>query len=168
MKFCLKLLFPLTLASFIFCAATVAQSNRLTVESDSISYDADTGNSIFQGNVVIVRGSVELKADTVEHYKDQQQGDYIVANGAPVQFTYDGPDSNFSTKGLSNQTVYRFNSHEIQMIGDVVIQDERTTLRAEEAIFNTETGEMRAISGTAEEQGEGDGRLKSTIVIDDN
>lgn len=165
MKNSFKLLCSLTLATFIFCSTAGAQSGRLTIESDSISYDADTGNSIFEGNVVIVRGSLELKADSVEHYKDEQQGDYIVANGTPVQFTYHVPERDLVTKGFSDHSVYRFESHEIQLVGNVVLQDDRTKLRAQEAIYNTETGEMRAISGSSEEQ---EGRMKSTIVIDDN
>ena len=165
-KAALKILFSLTLAVLLPWSAANAQDERLTVESDIIKFDADTGNSIFEGNVIIARGGLKLFAATVEHIKPEQGDDYIVANGTPVRFTYDAPETDVVTEGSSDQATYMFKKEEIQMLGNVVIHNERTTLNAHEAIYNLQSSEMRVVSTADSEQSSG--RLKSTIVIDDN
>ncbi len=161
-----KIFIPFTLALIFFCSFANAQNERLTVESDSIEYDSDSGTSVFEGNVMIARGGLKIDADKVEHFKSTEEGDYIVAYGEPVEFTYESAERELKTQGFSVEAIYWFKTKTMRMTGDVLIKDERTTLRAHEAVYNTETGEMRAISRTA--AGEDGGRLQSTIVIDDN
>ena len=162
----LKLLLSLTLALLLPWSVVNAQDERLTVESDIIKFDADTGNSIFEGNVIIARGGLKLFAATVEHIKPEQGDDFIVAKGDPVRFTYDSPERESVTEGSSDQATYMFKEEEIRMLGNVVIHNERTTLNAHEAVYNLQSSEMRVVAAADSEQSSG--RLKSTIVIDDN
>ncbi len=161
-------IFSLTLGLMLLCTAAKAQEddNSMTVEAGVIRFNSETGNSIFEGNVLITRGGLQLWADTVEHFQAEEEEDYIVAKGSPVKFLYESPESGAITRGSGDQTVYMIGSEELRMIGNVVIQGDRSTLRTHEATYDTKTGEVRAISTTTSNADEG--RQKTTVILDDD
>ena len=152
-------------AFFAFAGMTVhAQDGQLTIESGSIQYDSESGNSVFVGSVLIVRGGLEIQADRVEHFRESDNGEHLVAEGQPVKFTYESPDTGEMTNGWADDSIYWFERREIELSGNVVIQNDQVTLRAQKAFYNSDTGNVRTISSPAES----DERAKSTIVIDDD
>ncbi len=58
----------------------------LTIEADTVEIDDKAGVSVYQGNVVAVQGTLELKADTVTIYSPQRVLDKVVAVGNPASF----------------------------------------------------------------------------------
>ncbi len=150
---------------FAFAGMTAhAQEGQLTIESGSIQYDSESGNSIFVGGVLIVRGGLEIRADRVEHFRESDNGEYLVAEGQPVNFMYESPDTGEMTKGWADDSIYWFKRREIELSGNVVIQNDQVTLRAQKAFYNSDTGNVRTISSPTQS----DERVKSTIVIDDD
>lgn len=160
------LLISFVLGLLLSCSAAVAQEKKLTVQSDSIRYHANNGNSIFEGNVVVNRGRLNLWADRVELFQNQQDSDYIVADGSPVRYIERSEDGDIITQGKSNQSIYRYKEDEIQLTGNVEFESDGNTLRAHQLIYNTESREVYASSdGGSESSG---GRLRTTVIIDDN
>ncbi len=157
----------LVLGLFLLCSAANAENDRLTIEADTIRYDSETGSSIFEGDVLITRSGLEIKADTVEHTKNDQDSGFITANGQPVQFTYQPPEGGSMTRGSADRAVFYLDDEEIRMIGGAVISYEQTTLRAHGLSFNLQTGERRTFNEKNSSDSEGS-RQKTTIVIDDN
>jgi len=160
-----KTLFPFILAFVFSCSVVSAQNDRLTVESDTINYDSETGRSVFEGNVIMGRGGLKLNADRVERHTDSDQGDHLIATGSPLKFTFLAQDSDRRIVGQADQVIYWLKTEEIRFSGNVIIEGNRASFRAKEAIYNTRSGELRVLSGT---QGQTEYRLRSTIEIDGN
>ena len=160
------LLISFILGLLLSCSAAVAQENRLTVQSDTIRYHANNGNSVFEGNVVVNRGLLNLWADRVELFQDQKDSDYIVADGSPVRYVERSEDGGIITQGKSNQTIYRYDEDEIQLTGNVEFQSDGNLLRAYQVIYNTKSREVYAFSDDGSESS--GGRQRTTVIIDDN
>jgi len=58
----------------------------LTIEADTVEIDDKAGVSVYQGNVVAVQGTLELKADTVTIYSPKREIDKVVAVGNPARY----------------------------------------------------------------------------------
>ncbi|MYD78015.1 MAG: lipopolysaccharide transport periplasmic protein LptA [Gammaproteobacteria bacterium] len=160
------LLISLILGLLLSCSAAVAQENRLTVQSDTIKYHANNGNSVFEGNVVVNRGRLNLWADRVELFQNEQENDYIVADGSPVRYIERSEDGDIITQGKSNQSIYRYDEDVIQLTGNVEFESDGNILRAHQVIYNTESREVHAFSDSGSEAS-GD-RQRTTVIIDDN
>ncbi len=160
------LLISFILGLLLSCSAAVAQEKRLTVQSDTIRYHANSGNSVFEGNVVVNRGRLNLWADRVELFQDQQESDYIVADGSPVRYIERSEDGDIITQGKSNKSIYRYDEDVIQLTGNVEFESDGNVLRAHQVIYNTESREVHAFSDGGSEAG-GD-RQRTTVIIDDN
>ncbi len=160
------LLISFILGLLLSCSAAVAQEKRLTVQSDTIRYHADNGNSVFEGNVVVNRGRLNLWADRVELFQNQQDSDYIIADGSPVRYIERSEDGSIITQGKSNQSIYRYDEDEIQLTGNVEFESDGNILRAHQVIYNTESREVQAFSnGGSDSSG---GKQRTTVIIDDN
>lgn len=160
------LLISFILGLLLSCSAAFAQENKLTVQSDTIRYQANNGNSVFEGNVVVMRGRLTLWADGVELFQNQQDSDYIVADGSPVRYIERSEDGGIITQGQSNHSIYRYEEDEIQLTGNVEFESDGNILRAHRVIYNTESREVHAFSdGGSESSG---GKQRTTVIIDDN
>ena len=163
------LLISFILGLLLSCSAAVAQEKRLTVQSDTIKYHANNGNSVFEGNVVVNRGRLNLWADRVELFQNQQDSDYIVADGSddsPVRYVERSEDGGIITQGKSNQSIYRYDEDVIQLTGNVEFESDGNILRAHHVIYNTESREVHAFSNDGSESS--GGTQRTTVIIDDN
>ena len=107
-----------------------------------------------------------MAADRVEFVQNQQDSDYIVADGSPVRYVEKSEDGGIITQGQSNRSIYRYDEDEIQLTGNVEFESDGKILRAHQVIYNTESHEVHAFSnGDSESSG---GRQRMTVNIDDN
>ena len=58
----------------------------ITIDSNSATYDDKMGTSIYQGNVVVIQGSMRMDADKLVVYIVNGAIDKLVATGKPVKF----------------------------------------------------------------------------------
>ena len=148
------------------CVASNADNGQLEIESDDITFNNETGVSVFEGNVVLQRDGLKITAERVEYFREEPEHRYAIAFGSPVRFVHQSSETDAVTEGSADKALYRFDEGELQLSGDVAIDDGQTALRANEVAYDTDTGQMRAISGDT--QGTESGRVRSTIVIDDD
>ena len=154
------------LGLLLSCSAAVAQENRLTVQSDTNRYQVNNGKSVFEGNVMVNRNGLNLWADRVELFRNQQDSDYLVANGSPARYIERSEDGGIITQGKSDQTIYRYDEDEIQLMGNVEFESDGNVLRAHQVIYNTKSREVYAFSDNDSESSGGGQR--TTVIIDDN
>lgn len=160
------LFISLTLGLILSCSAAFAQDSKLTVESDIIKYRGNNGNSVFEGNVVVNRGRLNLWADRVELFQNQQDGDYIIADGSPVRYIERSEDGDIITQGKSNHSIYRYDEDEIQLSGNVEFESDGNVLSAHQVIYNTESREVHAFSNDGSESS--GSRQRTTVIINDD
>lgn len=56
----------------------------ISISADSASRDELAGETQYEGNVVLIQGSLEIKADTITIYHQSESADLIVAKGKPA------------------------------------------------------------------------------------
>ena len=105
------------------------------VNADSLSVDQETGQAIFEGNVVVAQGDIRLSAAKVfVVYKEETdgierleaEGDVVLVNGADA--------------AEAQRAVYDIDSGNIDMTGDVLLTRGQSVVRAERMVVNLESG----------------------------
>ena len=67
-------------------AADKAQREPVTIEADSAMLDERKGQSIYTGHVIITQGGLQIHADEVTVYTEEDALQRIVASGEPARF----------------------------------------------------------------------------------
>jgi len=74
----------------LLAAAVIAADNPrrepVTIEADSAVFDERKGQSIYTGHVIIIQGGMQIRADEVTVYTEEDALQRIVASGEPVHF----------------------------------------------------------------------------------
>jgi len=90
----------------------------IQVEADGMEIDEGKGVTTYSGNVVVVQGSIRLKADKVFVFQSEGNTDRLEAEGKPAYFRQrpDGKDED--VKGNASRIEYNTNSELLYMIGN--------------------------------------------------
>ena len=159
------IIFLFTLFFALFGATVNGEQDELTIEAQFITYKQEAKHTMFEGDVAVRRGDIEIIADSVEHHWESDNGEFIVAKGSPVRFTHTVRDKDKEIRGSSFELIYLFEAQEVWLNENVKIEDNRTTLRTSQAIYNIQSAELRTISKPLES--EGGERQRATISIND-
>lgn len=57
----------------------------IRITTDEAVRDEKTGRTVYQGNVELVQGTIRITADRITFYRIEQEGEKIVAEGAPAR-----------------------------------------------------------------------------------
>ena len=111
------------------------QSEPISFSSDSLSFNEQTGTSEMKGNINISQGETSLSSnyaeisfnlDTNELERFYASGDVVLKSGNDI--------------AMGDEAVYDFIKNELTFLGDVYFSQAGSTVKAEKAIINTETG----------------------------
>ncbi len=112
----------LTVLLAVLCAGAAALSNDreqpIQLEADGVEFDEAKNRSVYEGNVIVVQGSLRLEADRVTVQHRERQPARIFAEGTPVHFEQQPDEGGEPVKGRSRQAEYEVDSEEIVLIGD--------------------------------------------------
>ena len=111
------------------------RSAPISFSSDSLSFNQETGTSELKGSVSLVQGDTVLSSDyaeisfnvdTNELARFYASGNVVLKSGIDI------------AKG--NEAIYNFIKGELTFLGDVQFSQSGSTVKAEKAVINTETG----------------------------
>ena len=107
----------------------------ISFSSDSLSFNQETGTSELKGSVSLVQGDTVLSSDyaeisfnvdTNELARFYASGNVVLKSGSDI--------------ARGNEAIYNFIKGELTFLGDVQFSQSGSTLKAEKAVINTETG----------------------------
>ena len=111
------------------------RSAPISFSSDSLSFNQETGTSELKGSVSLVQGDTVLSSDYAEI-------SFNVDTNELARFYASGnvglKSGNDIAKG--NEAIYNFIKGELTFLGDVQFSQSVSTVKAEKAVINTETG----------------------------
>ena len=158
-------------AALLFGAASVADSvtdEALSIDADFASLNLKDKVRVFEGDVVVERGSLVVEADrvTVNMEADGKDGNIITANGKPVSLRDKAKEGGGWIDGYADKLVLRTKSDEVSLLGNVLIKNASTTVQSGSVVYYADTGNFMA--GSAR----GDGQTaastgRTTITITD-
>ena len=111
------------------------RSEPISFSSDSLSFNQETGTSELKGSVSLVQGDTVLSSDyaeisfnvdTNELARFYASGNVVLKSGSDI--------------ARGNEAIYNFIKGELTFLGDVQFSQSGSTVKAEKAVINTETG----------------------------
>lgn len=132
----LPLLAALSLPAF---AEKADREKPVNLEADNVTLDDIKKISVFQGNVLLVQGTLVLRADRVEAKQDGDGLQTVSARGNPVSFRQkrDGVDEYI--EGFASQMEYDSVQSVLRLIGDARLRKGGDEIRGAQITYDAKT-----------------------------
>jgi lipopolysaccharide export system protein LptA len=134
------LLIPLlVLLSQPSLAEKADREKPVRLEADSVTLDDLKKISVFEGNVLLVQGTLMLRADRVEAKQNDAGLQSVSARGNPVSFRQkrDGVDE--YVEGFANQVEYDSVQSLLRLIGDARLRKGGDEIRGSQITYDART-----------------------------
>jgi len=154
----LSILFLIACFSANSWALSTDKDQPVSIEADSVDIDETKETAIYHGNVILLQGSISLKAKKVIVYDFQSDNAHIVATGNQVSFSQQQDNSPDLIKGRANKVEYGINSTRLELTGNGSLTKGKNTFRNDKIIYDREKAIVKA--GTS---AKGKERVKITI-----
>ncbi len=114
------------------------------IEADGATYDDNTGNSIYTGNVEVTQGSMLLNSDRLIIYTKSRRPYKIVATGQPVTFKQTPKPGDEDVHGKSLKAEYYVDSELLVMINHAVVWQGENTYASERIEYDRKNAIVKA------------------------
>ncbi len=147
-------------------AATALESDRqqpIDVSADSSELDARTGFTHIMGSVVILQGTLEVKADDAQVFVDSGRVTRVLLNGNPATWKQQ-MDSLEWMDAHAAQIDYQVNDATILLTGDAQVNHPQGQITGDKLTYDLDAEKLRGDSSNG-------GRVKIRLepdVIEDN
>ena len=109
-------------------------SEKIDISSDNI--EIKEGKSEFRNNVIFQSESFEIYGEVAEYNRNSE---LVKIEGSPIRFKIDTEDNIFN--GFSNLVLIK--DDEIEISGNVLIEDNNSRIRGKIIKFNIGSGELQ-------------------------
>lgn len=134
------LLFPLLLILSLPALAEKADREKpVHLEADNVTLDDVKKVSVFEGNVLLIQGTLTLRADRVEARQNGDGLQNVSARGKPVSFRQkrDGVDEYI--EGFASQMEYDNVQSTLRLIGDARLRKGGDEIRGNQITYDART-----------------------------
>lgn len=158
-----RLLLALLLSAALPAAlAEKADSSKpIEVSADSASLDQKQGINVFEGNVVITQGTLNLRAQKTVATRDSSSGrQKLLASGSPVFFRQKLDGKNEYVEGRGNRVDYDSANNTVVLTGKAQVVRGKDVVNGEQITYNTVT-EVYQVQGQSASNSNG----RVTIIL---
>ncbi|MEH6455836.1 MAG: lipopolysaccharide transport periplasmic protein LptA [Cocleimonas sp.] len=113
------------------------------INADSVLFNKTKGLGVYEGNVSIVQGSLDIRAAKIEITAPGGQITTITASGSPVKFQQKMDDGKLA-KGQANRVVYQVSNKRIVLDGNAAITQNNDRFASNHIEYSTSNGELKA------------------------
>lgn len=97
-------------------AAQEAQGDAIQIDADRMEYDDRRQVNVFSGNVVLVRGTLEIRAARLVLLQDNQGNTRAEATGEPARFRQLRESTGETIEGSGRELLYDDAAQELQLV----------------------------------------------------
>lgn len=134
-------------SSTLFSSSAYALKDDITkpvyINADSVLFNKSKGQGVYEGNVSIVQGSLDIRAAKIEITAPGGEIQRITATGSPVQFQQKMDDGKLA-KGQANRVVYQVASKRIVLDGNASITQNNDNFKSNHIEYSISNGELKA------------------------
>ena len=114
----------LTLTLFFASGGAWAQSgdDPITIEADQMRYDNTKQTNVFSGNVVMVRGGFEIRAQKILIRQDKNGTQYAVATGSPARFKRKDSQRAGQIEGSGRELRYNDDTEQLEVLNGATLR----------------------------------------------
>lgn len=134
-------------------ALSTDREQPISIASDRATIDDANKTAIYEGQVIITQGSIQIDADKVTiNYSDKQSIDKAVAEGNPARFkqTPDGGKPDFKAKALRME--YHAAENLLDLTREAELRQANDTFTGPHIVYDTQTGVINADKGESKER----------------
>lgn len=133
------------------------------INADSVLFNKNKGFGVYEGNVSIVQGSLDIRARKIEINAPGGEITKIIASGAPVKFQQKMDDGKLA-KGQANLVVYVVANKRISLDGNAVITQNNDRFASNHIEYSISNGELKAgEKKSADKKSAGKSRVKAVF-----
>lgn len=159
------LLACLCLGSPAVLAERADRDKPVNLEADRVDLDDAKKEAIFEGNVTLTQGTLQIKADKVIVKQDADGFQYGIAFGKPATFRQKREGFDEYIEGFAERLEYDGKVEKMQMFTNARIQRGTDEVRGDYISYNSVTEFFQVIGGgkTAATSGNPQGRVRAVI-----
>lgn len=124
------------------------------IEADDIEFDFKNGTRTYINNVLVVQGTLRIKADKVVANYGEEDLENATAWGSLARFKQRPDDKPDDTEGWARKIVVDQTKNTITLIGKAALKQGPNTARGDTIVYNMATDKMK-ISGGSKVQAAG-------------
>ena len=113
------------------------------ISANSVVFNKEKGFAIYEGNVSIVQGTLEIKAARIEILAPKSTINKIIAKGSPVSFKQKMEDGKLA-KGRANRVIYLVKEKRIYLDGNAVLSQNNDKFTSNHIEYSIRNGELKA------------------------
>ena len=113
------------------------------INADSVLFNKSKGLGVYEGNVSIVQGSLDIRAAKIEINAPGGKITKIIATGGPVKFQQKMDDGKLA-KGQANRVVYQVAKKIIVLDGNAAITQNNDKFASNHIEYSISNGELKA------------------------
>lgn len=159
------LLACLCLGGPVALAERADRDKPVNLEADRVDLDDAKKEAIFEGNVTLTQGTLQIKADKVIVKQDADGFQYGIAFGKPATFRQKREGFDEYIEGFAERLEYDGKVEKMQMFTNARIQRGADEVRGDYISYNSVTEFFQVIGGgkTAATTGNPQGRVRAVI-----
>ncbi|PID50305.1 MAG: lipopolysaccharide transport periplasmic protein LptA [Proteobacteria bacterium] len=115
----------------------------VTIESDSVVFNKQTGSATYAGNVEIAQGTLKITASRIEIVAPNNEMQTIRATGVPVKFQQT-MDNGRQAVGNARLLQYFVLQKRLVLAGEARLIQDRDTFTSNRIEYSIATGELKA------------------------
>lgn len=113
------------------------------IDADSVIFNKSKGLAVYEGNVSISQGTLEIKAFKIEITAPNSEISKITANGTPVIFKQKMDDGK-TAKGTANFIQYQVKAKRLVLDGNASLSQGADTFSSNHIEYSVNSGELKA------------------------
>ncbi|WP_394179758.1 lipopolysaccharide transport periplasmic protein LptA [Marinomonas posidonica] len=118
----------------------------LEIQADEASFDQNTGQAIYKGNVFVKQGSIEIQAQYLKVTSDPttQRFSSLEASGKPAKFSQQIDWSGNIVISKGNEIHYATDESKLEIIGDGYLSRMQNSISADYILYMIQDGTFTA------------------------
>ena len=128
------------------------------INADSVLFNKTKGIGVYEGNVSIVQGSLDIRAAKIEINAPGGEIKNIIASGSPVKFQQKMDDGKLAI-GQANRVVYQVANKRIVLDGNAAITQNNDKFSSNHIEYSISNGELKA----GDKKASGKSRVKAVF-----
>ncbi len=125
----------------------------IQISADSASINDNTGVTVYSGRVEIVQGSMKIRGDRVELYRDGSgEVSRILSFGQPARFEQQPKAEQPVTQASGLRMEYRIAAQEITISEQAKVEQAQDTFSGDRIVYNMSKAIVDAYSGQNDDQ----------------
>ncbi|MHB0975426.1 MAG: lipopolysaccharide transport periplasmic protein LptA [Thiobacillus sp.] len=135
-------LYAVLFSALLATSAHAEKADRdkpVNLEADTVTLDDINKVSVYQGNVVLIQGTILLRADRVQVTQNADGLDKVSATGRPVAFRQKLDGSAEFIEGYADRIDYDGANGQLELIGQAMLRRGSDELRGARISYNANT-----------------------------